>query len=171
MLIFWCMFASALLIVSLIVHASTFFMIDPTPEWRGVIVIHLAIFPTFFAALFFANRIGGRDQASFHKLVNAAPRWLRVLSAVFFTYALVNLAIFAVISEGGGPEMRDGKYFLMSHGNSLRELSENEYHQHRAYGVRFASGHSMMFSSASLMLLVGAARRNVAEQTKSSSHV
>jgi hypothetical protein len=86
------------------------------------------------------------------------------LTGAFAAYALVNFAVFIVLSEGGGPHERDGKYVLQEHGTVLRELSEAEYHQQRAYVVRGFSGHWMLFSSAALVGLVGAAslrRRSV----------
>jgi len=157
-LIGWCLFAAAVLIVSLVVHVSTFLGIDPMERWPGVMFIHVAIFPPFIAAICYANRIGGPEQGCQDRVINSAPRWLRILTGLLFAYALVNFAIFLVLVEGGGPHERDGKYFLQSHGTVLRELSEAEYHQQRAYVVRGFSGHWMLFSSAALMGLVGAAR-------------
>lgn len=157
-LIGWCWFAAAVLVVSLLVHASTFLGIDPMTRWPGVMFIHLAIFPPFIAAICYANRTGGPAQGGQDRVINSAPRWLRVLAGVFFAYALVNFGAFMVLNEGGGPTERDGKYFLTSHGKVLRELSEAEYHRKRAYEVRGFSGHWMLFSSVSLMFFVGAVR-------------
>jgi hypothetical protein len=154
----WCWFAAAVLIVSLVVHVSTFMGVDPMANWPGVMFIHLAIFPPFIAAICYAARIGGPEQGRQDRVFNSAPRWLRILTGLFSGYALVNFAVFMVLVEGGGPHERDGKYFLTSHGTVLRELNEAEYHQQRAYIVRGFSGHWMLFSSAALMGLVGAAR-------------
>lgn len=158
LLVAWCLFAAAVLIVSLVVHVSTFLGIDPLAKWPGVMFIHLAIFPPFIAAICYANRIGGPKQGCQDSVINSAPRWLQIVTGLFFAYALVNFAIFMVLNEGGGPHERDGKYFLTSHGTVLRELTEAEYHLHRAYVVRGFTGHWMLFASAALMLLVGAAR-------------
>jgi hypothetical protein len=157
-LIGWCWFAAAVLIVSLVVHVSTFLGIDPVEKWPGVMFLHVAIFPPFIAAIYYANRIGGPKQGRQDRVFNSAPLWLRILAGVFFAYALVNFAIFIVLVEGGGPHERDGKYYVMSHGIIFRELSPAEYHQQQAYIVRGFSGHWMLFSSASLMMLFGAAR-------------
>jgi hypothetical protein len=154
----WCWVAAAVLIVSLVVHVSTFVGIDPMAKWPGVMAIHFAIFPPFFAALWYAQRIGGKDHRSHDRVANSAPRWLRILAAVCFAYALVNFGVFMVLNEGGSPHERNGKYVLQSHGRVLRELSEAEYHRHQAHVVRGFSGHWMLFSSAALMILVGAAR-------------
>lgn len=158
MLIAWCWAAAAVLIVSLAAHVSTFLGIDPMTRWPGVMFIHVAIFPPFIAAICYANRIGGPEEKRQEKAMNAAPRWLRILTGFFFVYTFVNFAIFIVLNEGGGPEERDGKYLLMSHGRVIREITEEEYHRQQAYVVRGFSGHWMMFSCAALMLLVGASR-------------
>jgi hypothetical protein len=157
-LIGWCWFTAAVLLVSLVVHVSTFLGIDPMEECPGVMFIHVAIFPPFIAAICYANRIGGPKQGHQDRVIDSAPLWLRILAGVCFAYAFVNFAIFIVLAEGGVPHERDGKYFLTSHSTVLRELSEAEYHQQQAYVVRGFSGHWMLFSSGALMLLVGAAR-------------
>jgi hypothetical protein len=157
-LIAWCCVAAAVLIVSLVVHTSTFLRLDPMAEWPGVMFIHIAIFPPVIAAIYYARRIGGKEPGHQDRVIKCAPLWLRVLTGVFIAYALVNFAAFFVLSEGSGPHERDGKYFLQSHGTVRRELSEAEYHRQRAYGVRGFSGHWMVFSCAALMMLVGAAR-------------
>jgi hypothetical protein len=157
-LIGWCWFAAAVLIVSLVVHVSTFLGFDPMAKWPGVMFIHLAIFPPFIAALFYASRTAGKDPRGQDRVFNSAPRWLRILTGVFFAYAFVNFAAFIVLTEGGGPDERDGKYFLRSHGRVIREITEVEYHQQQAYVVRGFSGHWMLFSCGALTLLVGAAK-------------
>src|SRR5262245_5776367 len=85
-----CSFAAALLIVSLVVHASTFLDIDPMAKWPGVMFIHLAIFPPFIAALYYSSRIGGEEQGRQDRVFKSAPPWLRILAGVFFAYTVVN---------------------------------------------------------------------------------
>jgi hypothetical protein len=158
MLIGWCWFAAAVLVVSLVVHASTFLGIDPMARWPGVMLIHLAIFPPFIAAIYYAQRVGGKKPGHQDRVFNSAPLGLRILTGLFSVYALVNFAAFVILSEGGVPHERDGKYFLHEHGTFLRELSEAEYHRKQAYVVRGFSGHWMLFSCAALTMFVGAAR-------------
>lgn len=157
-LIVWCWIAAVVLLVSLAAHASTFLGIDPIKEWPGVMFIHIAIFPPFIAALYYAQRIGGKDEKHQDRVFHSAPLGLRILTGVFFAYAFVNFTAFLILNEGGGPHERDGKYVLQSHGTILREISEEEFHQQQAYVVRGFSGHWMLFTSASLTLLVGAAK-------------
>ena len=157
LLIGWCWIAGAVLIVSFIVHASTFFGSDPMTLWPGVMWIHGAIFPPFVAAIIYARWVGGKNPNHQETISKCAPRWLQKVTFAFFIYALVNFGLFAVLTEGGGPHEENGKFWITSHGRILRELSEAEYHRQRACVVRGFSGHWMLFSSAALMLLVGAA--------------
>lgn len=157
-LVGWCVVAAFVLLVSAAAHFSTFAGIDPMEAFPGVMFIHVAIFPPFIAALYFANKVEGPSEKRQDKAMNAAPRWLRIMTGVFFAYGLVNFGAFLILAEGGGPDERDGRYVLSSHGRTIRELTEEEFHQHQAYVVRGFSGHWMLFSSAALMILVGTAR-------------
>jgi hypothetical protein len=158
LLIAWCWVVAAVLVVSLVVHASTFLGIDPMERWPGVMLIHVAVFPPFIAAGIFASRTTGKQPRGQDRVFNSAPRWLRILTGVFFAYAFLNFAAFMILAEGGGPEERDGKYYLMSHGRVIREITEAEFHQQQAHVVRGFSGHWMLFSCAALTFLVGVAR-------------
>ena len=160
-IVFFALLAAAVLVVSIVVHASTF-VIDTMTEWPGVMLIHLAIFPPTIAALIYAVRTSRQyteDPRNLDPVFHMAPRWLVILTVVSFVYALVNFGIFAFILTGGGKTIeRDGKHFLTRGGAIVRELSEAEYRRHQAYVVRGFSGHWMLFVSASLTMLVGAAK-------------
>jgi hypothetical protein len=73
------------------------------------------------------------------------PRWARYTVKAFFAYAVINFALFFVLSKGGAAEERDGRYVLHNHGEIIRELSPEEYEQQRAYVLRGFSGHWMVF--------------------------
>ena|SRR5258707_14820695 len=75
-LIGWCWFAAAVLLVSLVVQGSTFLGIDPMARWPGVMFIHIAIFPPFIAALYYSWRIGGKEQGHQDRVFKSSPRWL-----------------------------------------------------------------------------------------------
>src|SRR5215469_14469101 len=135
-LVAWCCFAAGVLIVSLLVHVSTFLGIDPMEKWPGVMFIHLAIFPPFIAAIYCANRTAGPKHEAQDRVMSCSPRWLKILTGVFFGYALLNFVVFIVLIEGGSPRERDGKYVLHSHGTVVRELSEPEFHRMQAFVVR-----------------------------------
>src|SRR5262249_48239346 len=90
-LIGWCWVSAVVLIVSVVVHASTFLGIDPIATWPGVMFIHVAIFPPFIAAGYYANRADPKNKKSMDPVIKSAPRWLRILTGMFFVYAFVNL--------------------------------------------------------------------------------
>ena len=149
----WCVFAAVLLFLSLTAHACTFFGIDPLQKSPAVMFIHVAIFPPFGAAIFYTNKL--KAAKSQDMAMKAAPRPLRWLTGAFGLYAMVNFVLFVILSEGGGPSQRDGKYVIEDHGTVVREISEAEFHRKQAYIVRGFSGHWMLFATAALTLLMG----------------
>jgi hypothetical protein len=151
-LIGWCCLAIAVLVVSLVVHVSTYMGVNPMEAWPGVVFIHIAIFPPLFAALLYARRAGGKKR-----VLSEVPPWLSVLTGALFVYAMVNFTVFVALTEGE-PQEREGKYYLMDRRAVLREIKEPEYHLQQLYVARGFSGHWMLFPSAALMFLVGAAK-------------
>ena len=154
----WTLVAAVVLLLSLAAHFSTFLGIDPMEAIPGVMFIHVLIFPPFGAAIYYARKTAGSDQAHQTRVMKTSPRWLRLLTTIFGAYAVINFIAFTVFSEGGVPQKKNGKFMLHSHGRLIREMTEAEYHKHQAYVVRGFSGHWMLFSSAALMMLVGADR-------------
>ena len=152
MLRFWSILAAFLFFLSLLVHTSTFFF-DPIARFPAVMLIHVAIFVPFGAAIYYTTTLPGSRQDQQDVITNHAPRPLALLAGAFFLYALVNFAIFMVLSEGGSATRRGDQYVLHSHGTVLRHLTEAEFHQHQAYVVRGFSGHWMAFSAAAWTFL------------------
>ena len=129
--------------ISLIVHLTTFFGIDPAKHVPWVWVLHLGIIIVFIPMLLVQGLMPKKDFWS--KFLATMPRWVRYTVKAFFAYAIVNFALFFFLSKGGVPDVRDGKYVLHNHGNVIRELTEDEYHLQNAYVVRGFSGHWMIF--------------------------
>ncbi len=154
----WPGFALLVLVASSAIHLSTFFGVNPKTVFPSVMEMHLLIFPPFIAVLFYAWKIDGPNDDKLNKMALRSPFWLRIIAAIIFAYSFINFAAFGIFSEGGGAQKRGDRYVLTSHGDVIRDLSEAEFHQHQAYEVRMFSGGWMLFSSASLMLLVGTAR-------------
>ena len=149
----WAAMACAVFVASLAAHVATFLGIDPMESFPGVMVLHFLIFPPFVAGILLA-----RDKNK--NLEADAPAWLGRLVSACFVYAMVNFALFMFRSgASGGPAERDGKFVMSSHGHIVREITEAEYHQQRAYVVRGFSGHWMLFSSAALLMIVGSRAR------------
>lgn len=146
----WIFCAALILVISLAVHLSTFSAFDPMQAIPGVMLIHVAIFPPFIAAIVYTKKLSPSNQDDVWKL---APKWMQQMSAVFFAYAIVNFIIFMILVHGGSPQIRDGQYVLADHGRIIRQISATEYHRMQAYVVRGFSGHWMLFSSAAMTLL------------------
>ena len=126
---------------SLLTHLTTFFGINPAKYVPWVWVLHLGIFIAMIPLLI-AQR---RKKAFRQDMLAALPHWARYAITGFFAYAFLNFALFFFLSEGGSSAIRDGKYVLHSHGQIIRELSEQEYELQRAYELRGFSGHWMLF--------------------------
>jgi len=124
-------------------------------SFPGVMFLHLAIFPPFIAAIFYANKTQGCDQ---RRILSVVPRWMRAMFTSFFIYALLNFILFFIQSDGNSPSERDGKFFITSHQRVIREISETEFHRQQAYIVRGFSGHWMAFSVAAMVGLTGVLR-------------
>jgi hypothetical protein len=156
MLLFaWCILALLILLASIVVHASTFFGIDPIAVHPGVMMIHLAIFPPFIAALIYAKQLNHSEKDGQKNAMERAPRWIRIATGIFGAYAAVNFILFMVLSEGVGAYQQDGKFVLRSSGRVISEISEEKFHRRQAYVARGFSGHWMLFSCAALMMLSG----------------
>jgi hypothetical protein len=164
MLPVWIAIAATVLLASIAAHLSTFFGIDPMDVVPGVMFIHVAIFPPFFAAILYARKAAGTGKGAQGLVLKQAPRWLRLTTSIFFAYAFINFALFFFHTSGGSPEHRNGGYELRSHGRLIREITEQEYHLQRAYVVRGFSGHWMLFSSAAITFLVGSKRMLASKQ-------
>jgi hypothetical protein len=129
--------------ISLIIHLTTFFGIDPAKHVPLVWVLHLGIFIVFIPMLFVQGLTPKKDF--WPKFFASMPRLAQYTVKAFFAYAIINFALFFFLSKGGVPDVRDGKYVLHNHGNVIRELSEEEYDLQNAYVIRGFSGHWMIF--------------------------
>jgi len=150
MRVFWAAFAAVVLAISLAVHVSTFFGVDPMAAVPGVMLIHLLIFPPFLAAIYYLRQMRATKLS--------VPRWMKIAGAFLLCYAIISAVLFIILGEGGGPEQRDGKFFLTSHGTIIRELTRAEFLQQQAYVVRFFSTGWTLFSAIALGLLIAAPR-------------
>ena len=136
-------FAFAGFCLSLFVHLTTFFGIDPAKHVPFVWVLHIGIF-ICFVPLIFAQGFPPKENF-WQKLMARLPPWQRYAVKGFFAYAVINFALFFYLTSGGSAQERDGKYVLLNHGTLIRELSADEYERQNAYTIRGFSGHWMVF--------------------------
>jgi hypothetical protein len=153
---FWCWLAALVLLASMAVNVWTFMGIDPIRA-RWVFALHGLTLLAFAAGLVYAQRVEP-DRKKLFRILLHAPKWAVVLSAVFFVYALVNSAISLRGGDLGFAEIRAGRFVLVNHGQIIRELSETEFRQRRAHGVRWFSALWMIFSCVGLTFLLATAR-------------
>jgi hypothetical protein len=142
-------------IASVAAHFSTFFGINPQLIFPHIWLLHIFIFVVFGPAIFFCTKISARAIVNFNEIVSIySPAWMKMLVIVFFAYAFFNFFFTTfVLGESGVPGIIDGKKVIHSHGRVIRELNDKEYEQQKIYLIRGASGHWMLFYSASVMMI------------------
>lgn len=145
------------LVLSVMVHLSTIFGVDPIAVVPGVFWLHVLMFPPFAAGIVYTNRAIGKKGGGLESVMAAAPKWLVIMTACLFAYAFINYILFIVLQEGS-PAVESGRYYLQSHGDMIREITEAEYHHAEALDARGFSGHWMLFYSVSVMMLLGSDR-------------
>ncbi len=156
---FFAFLAAAGLLLSIVVHFSTFLGFDPISRFPLVWLLHIGIFVVFIPAIIAANKAPATKTTSSASLFPNAPRWLIVAVGVFFAYALINFVILMYLMRDGSPTRRDnGSFAITDHGRFVRKISEQEFHRYQAYEVRGFSGHWMAFYCISMATLVSAAR-------------
>lgn len=137
--------------LSLMVHLTTFLGIDPSKRAPFVWGLHVGIFIVFIPMLIYQR--SEPKGYNFGAFMASMPNLARYAIVGLFVYAVLNFALFFLLSEGGVPHERDGKYVLDNHGAVIRELSEEEYELQKAYIVRGFSGHWMVFYLVPALLL------------------
>ena len=130
--------------LSLLVHISALLGIDAAAKIPHHGYLHLGLFVVFIPFVFLSRKAFGPTPNQ-EKVFEHFPRWVIALGYVIFAYTIINFLIFMFASEWGGPAMRDGKFFLESHGRVLREITASEYQNFRANIARGFSGHWILF--------------------------
>jgi hypothetical protein len=151
------------LIFSGLAHIATFFGINPQRVFPAVWGLHVLLFVVWFPVIFMSRKLCTKEnRKDFIKIITRhAPFWMKALSVALFIYAFFNFfyTVFA-LNEGGVPSIRDGKKVLESHGRIIRQLTEQEYELHQAYGVRTFSGHWMIFYAVGMTALYSMRKEN-----------
>ena len=152
------------LVLSLVVHLSTFAGVNPEAAFPGVWGLHVGFLALWVPAILVARRrsIAAGPGSERSGIMEHAPRWLRAVCSVFFAYAFFNFffTIF-VLNRGGGPRVIDGRKVLHNHGKIIRELTDEEYERHQAYVARTFSGHWMLFYGVAAAMLYPRGRRAI----------
>jgi hypothetical protein len=155
-------FAIAGWILGSVVHIASLAKIDVTDKVSFVWVLHVGVLAIWAAMIlllrneqgFKGLRQDGRaNPVGFSKVVfKGTPAWLVYVAIGGFFYAMLNFILFAV-SQRGVPAVWDGQYVLHDHGNLIKNLTEEEYHQSKANEVRGFSGHWIAFYGLAIAIL------------------
>lgn len=157
--LFFCPLAALGLILSIVVHFSTFAGVDPLDRFPLVWLLHIGIFVVFVPGIYTTRKKPARKDRSLASEFPYAPRRMAWMTGIFSAYALVNFVIFLGLMYEGQPKQQDdGTYAMKNHGKLVREINEEEFHRYQGYVARGFSGHWMAFYSASLLMLVSSAR-------------
>ena len=81
------------------------------------------------------------------------PKWMKIIAISGFFYAFFNFAIFMISMDNSSPHEKNGKYTLQNHGELIREISEEEYHEYKALEIRGFSGHWIVFYGIATAIL------------------
>jgi hypothetical protein len=135
------LYAACGLVLSLVVHILSFFGISfgGNALFFG---LHVGIFPLWIPVVLIAQKMmGGAQRKDFWKVALAGcPSWMRYMTYGFFIYAIVNFAIFIVLTSMHPPPKGGEPPAVVLHG---------------------FSGHWMAFYSAGLAILTTAYRRGL----------
>lgn len=133
--------ASGLFVLALATHLSTFVGVDPHKSSPGLWYFLQFSSAVCFAVSWVLIRNKGDNQGP------EESRFLEALALVFFftiAYWVFNFLFTGmVLGEKGIPAVVDGQYALVSHGNTLRLLSDVDFVRHQIYQTRIYSGHWM----------------------------
>src|SRR5262245_60725589 len=98
--------AAVCLVLSLVVHGSTFIGVNPTRLFPGVWWLHVIILGLFIVAGFVAGTQAKRssEQDLWRFARRYSPPWLCNLVVVFVCYAVFNFAIFFLLMKDESPK-------------------------------------------------------------------
>ena len=137
--------AAAGLLISCVVHFSTFLGVNPLVVGPAVFILHVLILVVVLPVVVVHRKFKGKDLDA---LTRYAPSWMKKMCWVFFVYALFNFFFTGlVLSKGGSADVVDGRKVLSNRGKIIKELTEEEFQRYQAYDARAYSGHWMCFYS------------------------
>lgn len=154
-LVLWC--------VSLLVHLLAVFDVQVHSFLPFIWILHILTIVAFAVGLISVldsgqltinKRQSSRDPFQMYRIIfKGKPKWLILITAASFIYAVVNFMLFTRNTQGGGPGIIDGEMVLHNHGEIIRYLSEEEYNYFKVNEIRGFSGHWMAFQSAAVSFL------------------
>jgi hypothetical protein len=152
------------LVISEIVHFSTYFGFDPQELGPSVFLLHIGVFAVMIPAILLQNGSSNRrgNSKSLKNQFSHAPRWMSHAAGVLFAYAIVNfiVSILLLSSFSGKSPTRqpNGTYTVRRDGTTV-PITSAEYHRFRSVEIRLFSGHWMMFYAFATTAMLSAIRK------------
>ena len=151
-LIFFGIYALLALLVSGIVHFSTYFStIAVNHESYLVLILHLSIFALIPTLIPYSKREQGEVRFSID--FSGVPRWGQCLISFLLIYAVVNAALSLLLIRGETAQIVDGEY-MIRYGTNHVVVTPEVYFDFMKDGLRGLSGHWMfLYALYALRLL------------------
>ncbi len=143
----WFYYAAAVMGYGLLLWIATFF------THRLILFVPLLGLATLISFFVLVQGIRKREHSSLDDFWRKCCKPVFSLTVVWILYAFFNFFISGFIMGGGGPEKTQSGFFLTSHGDVLRELTEEDYIRLKKVELRMLLGHITIFSGISLTYL------------------
>ena len=129
-------------VASLLVHLSTFFGINLQESFPVVRGLHYGVIVLYLSLVLYNWKVCEGDAKGYWKpVIDSVPSWLMVPIIVLLVYGIFNFFyVKTVLNEGGAPSVVGGQKVLCKGKTVIRELTDEEYSQHKTYSLRLVSG-------------------------------
>ncbi|HLP11098.1 MAG TPA: hypothetical protein VK177_04140 [Flavobacteriales bacterium] len=81
-------------------------------------------------------------------IFKGAPLWMQLLVGASLFYSALNFIVLLQLYPGSA-EIQNGHYVLMEKGETIKHITEAEYHYYNAIQLRIFSGHWLIFYGVS----------------------
>lgn len=148
-------------VLSLTVHLLSVVDIDAREQLPFIWLLHVGIFVVWIPSILELRKNKELAKAKETKLSSNEiqkilfkniPRPVKLIGLIGFVYAIINFALFA-FNQSGTPVIKNGEYSLESHGQFIKNITEQEYHHYKAMGIRGFSGHWIAFYGLAALFL------------------
>ncbi|MCR9248907.1 MAG: hypothetical protein NXI20_00730 [bacterium] len=146
--------AILLMAITAFFHVLSYFPSLRTSSSLMIFLTVVSVFPTFAAAIKSIKKYTAKSDPRkiWSKALKGTPAVLKRMTWFVIAYCFFNFFYSLFYLNGGlSPEKVDGKYVLEYQGKVVKEITEEEYYEHKAYVFR---GMQSYFNSLRLPCLV-----------------
>lgn len=80
------------------------------------------------------------------------PKGMKIIIVLTILYGIANFITMMFLLGNEQATFENGRYIMESKGTFLREITQAEYHQNKAYQASLFTGHIAVFYSLAMML-------------------